>query len=87
MPTLAQSFSGSDAFGLILTANEACGDDITPVCLTNALNNLAPYEGFQGTLTLSADTHQPVGLPMAIMTIKDGAPQFVQWYTPEGPAK
>jgi len=87
VPPLAQSFSGSDAFGLILTAIEACGDDITPVCLTDALNNLAPYEGFQGTLNISADTHQPTGLPMAIMTIKDGAPQFVQWYTPEGPVK
>ncbi len=86
-PALAQSFSGADAFGIILQAIEACGDDITSVCITEKLNTMESYKGFQGNVKLSPDTHQPIGLPLAIMTIKDGAPEFVTWYTPEGPAK
>jgi branched-chain amino acid transport system substrate-binding protein len=86
-PALAQSFSGADAFAIILQALEACGDDITPVCITDKLNAMESYEGFQGTIQISPTTHQPEGLPMAIMTIKDGAAQFVKWYTPEGPVE
>ncbi len=69
---LAQSFSGADAFGLIVTALEACGDDITAECLTAELNNIQGYEGFQGTFDMAWD-HQPSSLPMAMMKVVDGA--------------
>lgn len=81
---LAQSFSGADAFGIIVEAIKACGDEITPTCIHNALNAMDTYEGLQGTFKIAAETHQPVGLPMAIFTIKDGSPLFLKWYTPEG---
>jgi len=84
---IAQSFSGADAFGILLQAITTCGDDVTSACITKELNNVKDFKGFQGSVTISPTTHQPVALPMAIMTIKDGAAQFVQWYTPDGPAK
>ena len=82
---IAQSFSGADAFGIIVKAIEACGDDVSSECLTVELNKGIEYEGFQGTVKLSATTHQPEALPMAIMTIKEGKAEFVTWYSPEGP--
>ena len=83
---LAQSFSGADAFGLIVTALEACGDDITSECITNELNNIKAYEGFQGTFDMAAD-HQPSSLPMAMMKVVDGAQVFDMWYLATGPAE
>lgn len=83
---LAQSFSGDDAIGIILQAIEACGDDVTSVCITDKLNTMGEYEGLQGTFALDPTTHQPIGLPMAIFTIEDGAPVFIEWYNPDGPA-
>lgn len=82
---LAQSFSGADAMGIIVQAIEACGDDVTSVCITEKLNAMGEYEGLQGNFAIAAETHQPVGLPMAIFTITNGAPVFLEWYTPEGP--
>ncbi len=82
---IAQSFSGADAFGIIVKAIEACGDDVSSECLTAELNKGTEYEGFQGTVKLSATTHQPEALPMAIMTIKDGKAEFVTYYSPAGP--
>jgi branched-chain amino acid transport system substrate-binding protein len=87
LPPIAQSFSGADAFGIILQAIEACGDDVTSECITGKLNEVKGYEGFQGSITLSPTTHQPEALPMAIMTIDKGDPKFVTFYTPEGPAQ
>ena len=84
---IAQSFSGSDAFGILLQAIADCGDDVSSTCVTDKLNYVKDFKGFQGSVTISPTTHQPVALPMAIMTIKDGAAQFVQWYTPDGPVK
>lgn len=84
---IAQSFSGADAFGIMLKAIENCGDDVTSACITEKMNNVKDFKGFQGSVTISPTTHQPVGLPMAIMTIKEGKATFVQWYTPEGPVK
>ena len=84
---IAQSFSGADAFGILVQAITNCGDDVTSECVTGQLNNVKDFKGFQGSITISPTTHQPSALPMAIMTIKDGAAQFVQWYTPDGPAK
>jgi branched-chain amino acid transport system substrate-binding protein len=83
---LAQSFSGADAFGLIVTALEACGDDISSECITAELNNIKGYEGFQGTFDMAAD-HQPSSLPMAIMKIVDGAQVFDMWYLTTGPVE
>lgn len=82
---IAQSFSGADAFGIIVSAIKACGDDVSSECLTAELNKGTEYQGFQGTVKLSAKTHQPEALPMAIMTIKEGKAEFVTWYSPEGP--
>lgn len=82
---IAQSFSGADAFGIIVNAIKACGDDVSSECLTAELNKGTEYQGFQGTVKLSAKTHQPEALPMAIMTIKEGKAEFVTWYSPEGP--
>jgi len=84
---LAQSFSGADAFGIIVEAIKACGNDITPTCIYDKLNAMDTYDGLQGTFKIAANTHQPVGLPMAIFTIKDGSPVFLKWYTPEGEVK
>ena len=83
---IAQSFSGADAFGIIVKAIEACGNDVSSACLTTELNKGTEYVGFQGTVKLSATTHQPDALPMAIMTIKEGKAEFVTWYSPTGPA-
>lgn len=82
---IAQSFSGADAFGIIVKAIEACGDDVSSECLTAELNKGSEYAGFQGTVKLSATTHQPEALPMAIMTIKEGKAEFVTYYSPAGP--
>ncbi|MCJ7696410.1 MAG: ABC transporter substrate-binding protein [Anaerolineaceae bacterium] len=84
---LAQSFSGADAFGIIVEALKGCGDDITPTCIYDKLNAMDTYAGMQGTFKISPDTHQPQGLPMAIFTIKEGSPLFMKWYTPEGEVK
>ncbi len=84
---LAQSFSGADAFGIIVEAIKGCGDDITPTCILGKLNAMDTYEGMQGTFRIAPNTHQPEGLPMAIFTIKDGSPLFMKWYTPEGEVK
>ena len=82
---IAQSFSGADAFGIIVKAIEACGDDVSSECLAAELNKGTAYEGFQGTVKFSPTTHQPEAIPMAIMTIKEGAPQFVTYYLASGP--
>lgn len=82
---VAQAFSGYDAFGVLVQAISACGEEITSECINQELNNVKDYQGFQGSITISPTTHQPVPLPMAIMTIKDGKAEFVKWYTPEGP--
>lgn len=84
---IAQSFSGADAFGILVQAITNCGDDVSSACITTQLNSVKDFKGFQGSVTISPTTHQPEALPMAIMTIKEGAAQFVQWYTPDGPAK
>lgn len=84
---VAQSFSGADAFGIILTVIEQCGDDLSSECLTKKLNEVKDYQGFQGSISFSPETHQPVALPMYILTITDGKPEFVDYYTPEGPVK
>jgi branched-chain amino acid transport system substrate-binding protein len=81
---LAQSYSGADAFGLIVTAIEACGDTVTSECITAELNNIKGYEGFQGTFDMAAD-HQPSSLPMAMMKVVDGAQVFDMWYLASGP--
>ena len=87
IPALAQSFSGADAFGIMLKAIEECGDTVTSACITKEMNNVKDYKGFQGSVTISPTTHQPDALPMAIMTIKQGKAKFVEWYTPSGPIK
>lgn len=84
IPPLAQSYSGADAFGMIVTAIEACGDDITSECITAELNNIKEYEGFQGTFTMAED-HQPANLPMAMMKVVDGNAVFDMWYLEDGP--
>ncbi len=84
---IAQSFSGADAFGIMVQAITACGDDVTSECITNEVNNVKDYQGFQGTITMSPSRHQPDALPMAIMTIENGDPKFVTFYTPDGPAE
>ena len=83
---LAQSFSGADAFGMLLQAIEAAGEDLTPARITEELNTVS-YEGFQGTVEMSPDNHQPKDLPMAIFTITEGAAEYVMWYLPTGPAE
>jgi branched-chain amino acid transport system substrate-binding protein len=82
---IAQSFSGADAFGIIVKAIEACGDNVSSECLTAELNKGTEYVGFQGNVKLSPTTHQPEALPMAIMTIKEGKAEFVTYYSPAGP--
>jgi len=84
---IAQSFSGADAFGVMLKAIEACGDTITSECITAEVGKVTDYEGFQGTFSMSPSRHQPDALPMAIMTIENGDPKFVMFYTPDGPVK
>ena len=84
---IAQSYSGADAFGILVQAITACGDTITSECITEQLNQVKDYKGLQGTITMSPTRHQPEALPMAIMTIKDGSPSFVTLYTPDGPVQ
>ena len=86
IPPLAQSFSGADAFGMMVVAIENCGDDVTSACITEEMNNITAYEGFQGTFDMSPTLHQPDALPMAMMKIVDGQQVFDQWYLPSGPA-
>lgn len=84
---IAQSYSGADAFGILVQAITACGDTVTSECITQQVNQVKNYQGFQGNITMSPTRHQPDALPMAIMTIANGAPKFVMFYTPDGPAK
>ncbi len=84
---IAQSFSGADAFGIMVQAITACGDNVTSECITTEVSNVKDYQGFQGMITMSPSRHQPDALPMAIMTIENGDPKFVMFYTPDGPAK
>jgi branched-chain amino acid transport system substrate-binding protein len=87
IPPLAQSFSGADAFGMLIVAIEKCGDTVTPECITEQMNNITAYEGFQGTFDMSPTLHQPDELPMAMMKVVDGKQVFDMWYLPSGPAK
>jgi branched-chain amino acid transport system substrate-binding protein len=87
VPPLAQSFSGADAFGMIVQAIEACGDDVTSACITAELNNIKAYEGFQGTFDMSPTEHEPSELPMAMMKVVDGAQVFDMWYLVSGPVE
>jgi branched-chain amino acid transport system substrate-binding protein len=84
---IAQSYSGADAFGILVQAITACGDTVTSECITQQVSEVKDYQGFQGKITMSPTKHQPDSLPMAIMTIADGQPKFVEFYTPEGPVK
>lgn len=84
---IAQSYSGADAFGILVQAITACGDTVTSECITQQVSQVKNYQGFQGSITMSPTKHQPDALPMAIMTIENGAPKFVMFYTPDGPAK
>jgi branched-chain amino acid transport system substrate-binding protein len=86
VPPLAQSFSGADAFGMIVAAIEACGDDVTSECITQELNNIKAYPGFQGTFDMSPTGHEPSELPMAMMKVVDGQQVFDMWYLASGPA-
>jgi len=86
IPPLAQSYSGADAFGMILTAIEACGDDISSECITTELGNIKEFVGFQGTFTM-ADDHQPADLPLAMMQVVEGKQEFLMWYLEDGPAE
>jgi ABC-type branched-subunit amino acid transport system substrate-binding protein len=86
VPAIAQSFSGADAFGILVQAITTCGDDVSSQCITKELNNVKDYQGFQGSITISPTTHQPEALPMAIMSIVEGNPNFLMFYTPQGPA-
>ena len=72
---------------MIVTAIEACGDDVTSECITAELNNIKAYEGFQGTFDISPDEHAPLGLPMAMMKVVDGEQVFDMWYLEDGPVK
>jgi len=84
---IAQSYSGADAFGIMVQAITACGDMITSDCITKEMNKVQNYKGFQGMITMSPTRHQPDALPMAIMSIEKGDPKFVTFYTPDGPVE
>jgi len=87
VPVLAQSFSGADAFGMMMVAIENCGDDVTSECITEEMNNITAYEGFQGTFDMSPTLHQPTELPMAMMKVVDGDKVFDMWYLTGGPVE
>ncbi len=84
---IAQSYSGADAFGILVQAITACGDTVTSDCITKQVTEVKDYQGFQGKITMSPTMHQPESLPMAIMTIDNGQPKFVEFYTPLGQAQ
>jgi branched-chain amino acid transport system substrate-binding protein len=87
IPPLAQSFSGADAFGMIVVSIENCIDDLTSECIRNEMENIKAYEGFQGTFDMSPTLHQPDELPMAIMKVVDGEQVFQMWYLSSGPVE
>lgn len=70
--TNAQTYIAMDALSCIVAAVEKCGG-VDSEALTDALSGIQ-VEGWMGEFTLSADTHMPVGLPMAILNVVDGKP-------------
>ncbi len=74
---IAQSYSGWDAFGALIEAikrSYAASKKVTPDMVTTEMNKTKDFPGYQGSLTISPDTHRPVGLPMIILQMKGGKP-------------
>lgn len=74
--TNAQTYVAMDALSCIVAAVEKC-NSINSEDLTDALSGIQ-VKGWMGNFTLSADTHMPVGLPMAILNVVDGKPCTVE---------
>jgi branched-chain amino acid transport system substrate-binding protein len=81
---VAQAYSGEDAFGIMVEAIKACGATVTSDCIAKQVINVKNYAGLQGKVVISPTRHQPEGLPMAIITVADGKPSLVKWYTTQG---
>ncbi|MHB0885771.1 MAG: ABC transporter substrate-binding protein [Bacillota bacterium] len=80
---IAQSYSGWDAFGALADAIKrayAANKKVTPDMVAAEMNKTKDYAGYQGALTISPDTHRPVGLPMVILQIKGGKPTTLTQY-------
>lgn len=84
-PPVAQAYSGEDAIGVLLTAIGNTCDDLSPAAVVKQLEATKDYKGLQGLVTLSPENHMPVALPMAILTVDNGASKLVSWYTELGP--
>ncbi|HSR10330.1 MAG TPA: ABC transporter substrate-binding protein, partial [Thermodesulfobacteriota bacterium] len=76
-PAITQAFSGWDlggatveAYKRALAANKKPSGDL----LAAELGKTKDFPGYQGSFTLSPQTHRPVGLTMYILQVKGGKP-------------
>ena len=84
-PPVAQAYSGEDAIGVLLEAIGKTCNDLSASAIAGQIAAVENYDGLQGPVTISAENHMPVTLPMAILTVEEGAPMLVDWYTEVGP--
>lgn len=81
---VAQSYTGEDAFGILVEAIKRAGSKATPEAVATELSKTGKYPGLQGTVTLSPNTHRPEGLPMPIIQVKDGKMITLTTYNESG---
>ncbi|HYG57161.1 MAG TPA: ABC transporter substrate-binding protein [Symbiobacteriaceae bacterium] len=72
-------FFGYDNVLVVADAIKRAGG-ADPEAITAALASTRAVEGYTGEITLSPETHRPVGLPMVMMTVKDGQYKAVESY-------
>jgi branched-chain amino acid transport system substrate-binding protein len=81
---IAQSYSGWDAYGALIEAIKrayAANKKATSQMVAEEMNKTKAFPGYQGSVTISSDTHRPVGLPMVILQMKGGKPTTLTKYT------
>ncbi|HWR41889.1 ABC transporter substrate-binding protein [Sporomusa sp.] len=77
-----KAYLGFDKIGIIAEAikkaNSSKAEDVM-----KALNDIKDYQGTTGIITLSPQTHQPVGLSMVMYKINNGVDEEIGRYVPE----
>jgi branched-chain amino acid transport system substrate-binding protein len=74
-PENAFAALGYDTAYLIASAIEACGDDVTPAAIRDALENTQDFPGITGTISYSAETHVP-DKTVVVCQAEDGMLKF-----------
>ncbi len=74
-PENAFAALGYDTAYLIASAIEACGDDVTPAAIRDALENTQDFPGITGTISYSAETHVP-DKTVVVCQAEDGLLKF-----------